>query len=303
MTGKRCVTLGIVGGCLSHQKGIPQSQLFHRQLARRLGGVGQVRLRVRIARDFRETDVERLEHLADRYSLDGVLLHVRPSFVARKSRLLVRHLAGGAARYYVHPFLFNRRKLGWESVERSDFDRCWWIFQERARWEGARGEPPPVFSGARTAVRSATGYHVSELNVLVGHWVGLGAWAVRDELAQVRTFGEACRSRNLPWILLGTPVFARRPHVRTLYTAMTDALQAFARTADVPYCPLPRTEDSAGHPFFLADMRHLSEAGHTYVAEQLFPVVWSWSQRVAAESAETSAPRPERSSPPAFLPS
>jgi hypothetical protein len=80
--------LGIVGGCLSHQPGIPFSRLYHQVLSRKLRDAYGVRLRPVIDRTFDAPLDQRLGVLADRQT-DLVLVHVR-SMVAVDSTALYR---------------------------------------------------------------------------------------------------------------------------------------------------------------------------------------------------------------------
>jgi hypothetical protein len=72
----RVCRLGIVGGCLSHQPGIPFSRLYHQVLSRKLKDAYEVRLRPVIDRSFHAPLDQRLAALADR-QVDLVLVHVR----------------------------------------------------------------------------------------------------------------------------------------------------------------------------------------------------------------------------------
>jgi hypothetical protein len=68
--------LGIVGGCLSHQPGIPFSGLYHQLLSRRLRDTYGVKLRPVIDRSFDAPLDQRLVALAEQQA-DLVLVHVR----------------------------------------------------------------------------------------------------------------------------------------------------------------------------------------------------------------------------------
>ena len=116
-------TLGVLGGCLSHQRGVPPSQLYHRRLARQLRARGAGPLRVRIARDFEQSHVARLEQLLHTAHLDGVLVHVRSEFT-RKASLITIQVRADGIHYYWHPFLLRQRQYGWAEVEAQQFSTC-----------------------------------------------------------------------------------------------------------------------------------------------------------------------------------
>jgi len=84
----RVYRLGIVGGCLSHQPGIPFTSLYHQVLSRKLKDAYGVTLRPVIDRSFDASADLRLSALAERQA-DLVLVHVR-SVVTVSSTVLYR---------------------------------------------------------------------------------------------------------------------------------------------------------------------------------------------------------------------
>ena len=81
--------LGIVGGCLSHQPGIPWSRLYHQVLSRKLTDVYGVKVRPVIDRSFDAPLDQRLAALADRQT-DLVLVHVRSAVTVTSTALYRR---------------------------------------------------------------------------------------------------------------------------------------------------------------------------------------------------------------------
>ncbi len=81
--------LGIVGGCLSHQPGIPFSRLYHQVLSRRLEDAYGVKLQPVIDRSFDAPLDQRLAALADRQA-ELVLVHVRSAVTVYSTALYQR---------------------------------------------------------------------------------------------------------------------------------------------------------------------------------------------------------------------
>ncbi len=81
--------MGIVGGCLSHQAGIPFTRLYHQVLSRKLKDAYGVTLRPVIDRSFDAPLDERLAALADRQA-DLVLVHVRSVVTVAATRVYRR---------------------------------------------------------------------------------------------------------------------------------------------------------------------------------------------------------------------
>lgn len=275
----RVFRLGIVGGCMTHQSGIPLSKLFHRQLAASLLARTGITLQPRVARDFERPYAERLVSLQEQHELDGVLLHIRVA-MAVKSTLLSRHSANGTARYYLHPFLLNRRQVGWASAERAGMTAV-----PMARRPAA--VPGPVEHRLPSPGRRILGFRVNDLNLILGHMVGLDRWAIRDELASLTEFLALCRSRQLPVVVLGPTAVAGSWATNRLTTRLNAGIRSVVAPLGVPFCAVNSVVDESGRVNLLPDGHHLNEDGHRYVANQLSKVIEPWIRDV---------PRPEEAS-------
>ena len=82
--------LGIIGGCMSHQRGTPLNTLYHRQLAAMLERDPGVRMRVHVARDFGLDYATRLNRLLEARPIDGLLVHVREATITAAAKAFVQ---------------------------------------------------------------------------------------------------------------------------------------------------------------------------------------------------------------------
>lgn len=82
--------LGIIGGCMSHQRRIPLNALYQRKLAVLLEADPGVRLRTYIVRDFESDLRARLDRLLAGPPVDGVLAHIRAANMVVPARFLRR---------------------------------------------------------------------------------------------------------------------------------------------------------------------------------------------------------------------
>ena len=287
-------TLGIIGGCLTHQPGVPKSELYHQRLKRRLTESAGVNLQVRIARDFEKEHVHRLGSLIEEHRLDAVMVHLRSAFVG-KAPLVVLSATPSEFRYYLHPFLFRPWRSGWAAVWNSEFEGCMLLGRRKNPVVGQLLEAGESGESARTSkpvdlahvVPGATriaGVSIRDMLYLGGAVVGLDAWAVRDELRMLEDLRIRCAGLGLPLFAMGP---SRRPDSFWL-DRLCKKLDARSRKAcseqGVPYCGLMRAVNERGVRMYLPDGFHLTADGHGYVAEQLEEIISPWlvaSQRTA----------------------
>ena len=266
-------TLGVLGGCLSHQRGVPPSQLYHRRLARQLRARGAGPLRVRIARDFEQSHVDRLEQLLHTAHLDGVLVHVRSEFT-RKASLITIQVRADGIHYYWHPFLLRQRQHGWAEVEAQQFSTCREMYRRLRPSASHELTPGPTQLPADSAASlpGATrlaGIPIRDAFYAAGALVGLHRWAINDELRMLRDLARRCEQLQLPLLVLGP---GRRPcngWLDQLCQRCDRQLQTELAQWTLPYCSLPDTEDRAGCSLYGADGFHFTPAGHCYVADRL----------------------------------
>jgi hypothetical protein len=257
--------LGIIGGCMSHQPGIPMSKLYHRQLAQMLRTNDGVQLRIKIAHRFEANYQDRLIDLINHNSLDGVLLHSRVMFI-RKAGLFATYTSEGATHYVIHPFLFRRQEFGkWMEFETQNFDNSFVIFSRKAPIQNTFGNAVP---GIRIG-----GLRLRGLNQVIGMLVGLDKWAIEDEMFEITGFNQICLEKRIPFFVLGPTPHA---HLNHLCRKMSGALEIRLPTMNIPFCRIENITGINGAPMQLNDGMHLTVDGHHFVAEQLYPLIAPW---------------------------
>jgi hypothetical protein len=270
----RDFNLGIIGGCLTHQPGIPKSELYHQRLAKRLEQSEGIRLRVRIARDFTQEHVPRFEGLLREHRLDAVMVHVRSEF-CRKAACIVIVRTEGEIRYYLHPFLFRPWSSGWAAVEKSAFAGCRLILRRpspvarktdsETHGENAQQDQADIVPGA---VRVG-GIAIRDTFYVGGVLTGLDNWAIRDELRMLEDLRSRCRDLGLPLLVLGP---SRRPDaywLDRLCVKLNARLRIATSNWAIPYSDLMAISDVHGERMYRPDGLHLTASGHAYVADQL----------------------------------
>lgn len=249
---------------MTHQPGILKSQLYHQQLARMLKPVAGVHLRVRIAHGFELSYRERLNELLNRNSLDGVMLHVRVTFV-RKASLFTYYSSGGSTRFVVHPFLFRRRALGgWARMESMNFDDTPVV--------ATRDKPD-----AGSFKAQSLGYRIArDASHVAGMLFGLGHWAIEDELFEIAQFNQACVEKQVPCFVLGPTPHGDSAVRNALCRKINHVLKERLAKMNVPFCSLEGMIAQGGVHMQHYDGVHLTAEGHQFVASRLAPLMVSW---------------------------
>lgn len=274
--------LGIIGGCMSHQRDIPLNALYHRELAGLIRTELGVRLRPRIVRGFELDYRDRLDRLLAGPPVDGVMVHLRVTIIAR-SRLIRRETIDGRTRYSMHPALLRRGHQERAASPRGPSDggrragpEGPWESDAYPRAEvNAQDRPPP---GRRIA-----GFRVRDLNYALGALAGLDRWAIDEELLRFGDLERACRERGVSLFVLGpTPVansYWQNRVVRKVNVEIRHRMAALG----LSYSLIEQLRDSAGRPLTRDDGIHLTVDGHRFVAEQLYRHgLGEWGLRILA---------------------
>lgn len=282
----RDFTLGIIGGCLTHQVGVPKSELYHQRLKHKLAEDGRANLKVRIARDFEKEHVHRLESLINEHRLDAVMVHVRSAFVG-KAPLVVVSATPSEFRYYLHPYLFRPWRTGWAEAQNSDFAGCMLIGRRknpvarqlqhiRISSDSAEAAEPTDWADILPGATRIAGVSIRDMFYLGGALCGLDGWAIRDELRMLEDLRVRCEQLGLPLFLLGP---SRRPDNFWL-DRLCKKLDARLRTAcsewGVPYSDLMQVNDDKGERLYRPDGFHLTTTGHSYCVSQLARILEPW---------------------------
>jgi hypothetical protein len=270
--------LGIIGGCLSHQRGVPATLLYHQQLAGLLKANHGLKLSLRFDHAYESSNRDRLLRLSKRVPLDGVLLNIRAVFT-RKAGLLSSYKSDGVRYYVVHPFLFRRREYGvWNRLENHRFDDAAVLTKIKTYPRQNTNAPLP---GARIGR-----FYWRESNQLFGMLLGLDRWAIQDELFDLNGFHQVCQEKRLPCFVLCPTVSAGSLVMSHLCRKLNAALQVRLSGLHIPFC-LPegaaagaRPAGSDLPPLHFGDGLHLTVDGHRSIARQLYLSIAPWIQGI-----------------------
>lgn len=295
------LTLGFVGGCLTHQAGIPHPRLFHRLLARRLEDERGVRLRLVVEKEFADEPRLRVARLLRDEQPDVILLHRSTNTFFTKA-MAVFVTAGG--RYVVNPFLFQRhQRRSWLDYERGGFRDCLPFWRSR-RTATPNADDTTTSHAVDPRARSvlheelvrldasatARGFRWRDLAWTVADWTGLVAWAIDDELRIVREAHARCMAAGRPLIVLGPGLRIGTPRANRHAARLDAAFENWVHkappasndqaTAASPasYVSLMTGQRGSRSPGPLGvehyrDVIHFNPAGHEHVAARLEPAL------------------------------
>jgi hypothetical protein len=259
--------LGIIGGCMSHQRGTPLNSLYHRQLALLLERDPGVRLRPHIVRYFWLDHVSRLDRLMAESRVDGVMIHLREVTIVAAARAFVTESMGGESHRRLNAAMFRR------SHEFS------------AETSTSSGSPPPgrhsrepdAYAGLHDDLqdtplpgRRIAGFRLRNLNYMLGVMAGLGGWAIQHELLRFDDLARACRERGVPLFVLGPTAATYSYWAKRITSQANGRIRRHLSGTGVPYVLIEQTADRAGHSLVRADGFHMTVDGHRFVAERLY---------------------------------
>lgn len=276
--------LGFVGGCLTHQAGVPFPRLFHRVLARQFADDHGVRLTLAVNGDYTEEPGRRVARLLRDERPDAVLLHRSTNTFFPKAMAV---FVGDDSRYIVNPFLLRRRRRrSWLDEEREGFRRCLAVWRAgRAptttdvRADGSRTEAtvPPAALVLAHAAAARRRFGAGDFAWIVADWTGLTEWAITDELRIVHESSVECAAAGVPLIVLGPGLRIGMPRVDRCSRRLDRRLASCAAcdggfTYVSLLAPLPGSQEPqpVGVHHHL-DVIHLNAAGHAFVAARLEP--------------------------------
>lgn len=278
----RDFTLGILGGCLTHQPGIQKNSLYHSHLTKFCRYHAGTRLRIRIARDFGLDHRQRLENLLATERVDGILVHVRNVFV-RKAPLIATRVTPDSIQYFLHPFVLTPWRTGWSDIERQGFKGCVRLYERKHSEAIKRAlEDPsrplewlldPNNIAFASGSRKLAGTDWREIALAVGTAIGTSRWAMRDEWRLLMELERACRDKGLDLIVMGPSRLPRNPRQDQLCKRLDRELHQRLQEKAIPYCSLNALNNEQGNDLYDADSVHLTAAGHRFVSDSLGPIL------------------------------
>jgi hypothetical protein len=267
--------LGVVGGCMTHQRGIPLNALYHRRLGERLAADHGIRLRTHVVRAFEADLAGRLERLLAESAVDGVLVHLRSAPLVWATQLVRRPWRDGRFRVELNPAL--RR---WAPAAE----------REAAAREGANDDAyggAPDEQDRAPGGRRIAGFRIRDLNVAAGSLIGLDRIAIRAQLRELAAVERLAGARGLPIFVVGPTQVTYSSWTRRLVRRQERAIRAALARGRVPHALVGAVADEAGRQVTRADGTHLTIDGHAYVARQIARAgIGDWMAGIVAGRAD-----------------
>jgi hypothetical protein len=292
--------IGFVGGCITHQPGIPYPQLFHRVLMRWFDERGLSGIRFVVSRDHCDDPSHRVETLLAKNNPGIIIIHRSAhTFFTKPMAIFYAN-----QRFVVNPFLFrrSRKRRSWSDYERQGFSSCLGIRVHTPQPESTRSKttqiptsPTAVDPKAKAAEepdsqnsRKNQDQHYNscprkkhrrvslrDLPWLAGDVSGLLNWAIEDELEIVSRAHDHCRRAGSKLLVVGPGLRIGYPWVNRQAHQLDASLQEWADKRDeLNYvsllCPLAgnRSPHKLSDSDYL-DAIHFNTFGHRHLAARL----------------------------------
>lgn len=252
-------SLAIIGGCLGAQPFIPQSKLYHRQFRKQMKADKNTAVKIVLSKHFDLSYTDRLKYLESN-TIDGILLHIRPTAVIVKNKVLCRNERNRS--FFINPFLFNRSRYGWMS--------------EWSRYQIRSDKNEFVRNDIDTHNIRKSKFGFGFFNSLLGVLLGLHYWAVKDELKAVKELHDLCQQKGIKLFVLGPTPYKVNWIDEWLCKNMTAELRKALDEQDIPFCCFQQATSFEGENLLKLDGHHLNSDGHTFLAKYLFNKMGSW---------------------------
>ena len=266
------IKIAVLGGCLSHQPGIPRSKLYTSIVRGKLREGRVADAQFEIAKHFEEDYLDRLELLLGQTKPDVVLVHVR-SLIVHSSSLLEAVPSETQTTYYLHPALIYRWRSKKELSEQRPFYSKFPILVRRhttLTLTSTLGDESVTPSGTLGYV--ALDYKQRFLRTFVraiASLIGMSSWAVNNEVSQVEALIEKCKKLKVPLLVMGPSRWLNCFWCDHTCQKMNKQLKRLLGLRGIPYIEIQDSSDQEGNEIYLADRVHLNERGHLYVADKV----------------------------------
>ena len=277
MQNKPEFCLGILDNCSTHQKGIPLSKLYHRQLKKMVYENIGVQLRFAFSREWSLEYSERLQRLLDKTQIDGALLRL-PKMQFQKAGIVVHYFEDEVLSSYIHPFLFRRRKFGWKEVQKTKFSNTIGL--------GKRKIPRPIIDPLELPPQGyrIAGFRLRDLNYIIGSLLKLDRWAVEDELKMITRFIHVCQQNNTPVFIIGPTPYPKSFWRNRIGREINTALHATLSYQESPFSYYSNLTDQQGNILTTGDGLHLNLHGHNFLARFLSDRLCPWIKKIIAQA-------------------
>jgi hypothetical protein len=259
------IKLGIVGGCLGTPRHVKLSQVYHRQLVRRLRDEQRVFVSVALA-GYSECDelISQVRRLVDVKRAKIVLVQVRPLPLVRNGWLLWWRSDGARKhRLAVHPAVLDRTRIAY------DRDKLGYGAAHDVWRHDPTGEKPdrPAPSQWRRWLTK------SNINCVAGAALGLHGWARRQLIEALEEAHGHCLRRDARLIVMGPISIPIMPAAELVLGGQVEHLERAMRQARIPFVDVRGDVDEEGLTLFGPDAQHPNPRGHARLAGRLLPVI------------------------------
>lgn len=240
---------GIAGGCFPVQENIPEDELYHSIISRRLKEELNILTEINIIRyDTLQEGYVKTLNLIGNHKSDVLLFHTRPD-----------------------PFLHNV-KLYFRYINKSEQRDC----RFNLHFAGF-SEPELVVKNLQGLIKkrkSSAKWLFRSINYIAGITLMNYLITVRNYLKLISDVNSKCMKRGINLVVQGPPSRPRSVIENMLLRKFAKRCGKFCIQNEIEYVDCFGEYDIDGENYiFFKDKIHLNADGHTWIAEKLYPVL------------------------------
>jgi hypothetical protein len=264
--------LGIIGRCLSCQPWINPSDLYHRQLKRKLLEKDNIIMKIIIASNSQLEPQIRLKNLYKKKQINAVLYSIR--LIEHQPILFSNKDKFGKYTYKLHPNFYKRfllkNKISYNGIKAIDVNNHWW--KEEDEHENFLEIPK----------RKLFNIPLHNINLFIAKLCNINSLEIAKELYFFEKLYKECLNFKIPLFILG-PISSIEIYNNKskfiFFKKYQKAIQKQVLKYKVPnffFNSYLNEKNEKKESLYKKDKYHLNSKGHTFLAEELYPIFSSW---------------------------
>jgi len=244
------LNIGIIGGCMTFQKDIKISQLFHRRFSSLVNENHGIKTYFYLKYYDEFSQIPQLANeLFEKQDINIMIVQIRPEPFFKRAAFIIDNHKG---KYIINPTLLNNKGL--KSIEK------------------ILGTKDPVYINSKKDLSIIKYYSYLPFlmfNYQIGHIFGLTIRSKNGILGAINLVNEKCMERKIPLIVIGILNSLNKHSDKVAGKLNTDAKKAFIKS-NLHYIDIYSTINKDLKKYFSEDKYHLSYEGHLLISDMLY---------------------------------
>jgi hypothetical protein len=261
--------LGIIGRCLSCQPWINPSDLYHRQLKKKLQEKDNIIMKVILASNSQLEPQIRLKNLYKKKQINAVLYSVR--LIEHQPILFSYKDKFGKYTYELNPNFYKRfflkNKIIYNGIKAIDINNHWW--KEEDEHENFLEIPK----------RKLFNIPLRNINLFIAKLCNINSLEIAKELYFFEKLYQECLNLKVPLFILGPipsiDIYYKKKNF-LFFEKFQKAIQKQLLKNNISNFFFNSYLNEKKESLYKKDKYHLNSKGHTFLAEELYPIFSSW---------------------------